>query len=80
MTLDAAASAIMIALNVDVDVFALARAFGRVGAEVPVAVERVDGVLNLLAQDSLTGFVTQDVGWEEHLDLEDSLGGFGSWK
>lgn len=68
----------MVALDVYVNVFTFSRSLRRVRAEVPIAVQRVDGVLDALSQNTLAGFVAENVGWEEHLNLEDSLRRLGS--
>lgn len=66
----AVAAAIVVAVDVDLDVLAFARSFRRVRAEVPVAVQRVDGVLDALPQHTLAGLVAQHIGREQHLDAE----------
>lgn len=48
-----------------------------IGAEVPVPVESIHRVRNLLAQHSLAGLVAQHIRGEEHFDAEDTLSGFG---
>lgn len=67
----------MIAVHIDLEVLALPRPLSGVGAEVPVAVQRVDGVLHALPQHSLASLVAEDVRGEKHLDTEHSLGRLG---
>lgn len=58
----------------------MAFTFERVGAEVPVPVQRVDGIANLLLEDTLSSFVAEHRSWEVHFNPEYSLGRGSTFK
>jgi hypothetical protein len=68
----------VVALDIDVQILALASSLHVKRAEVPLSVQSVDGVLDSLSEHSLSGLVTKHGAGELHGHLEHSLGWSGS--
>lgn len=68
----------VVALDIDVQILALACSLNIEGAKVPLSVQGVDGVLDPLSEHSLSGLVTKHRAGELHGHLEHSLGWSGS--